>query len=128
MPSSRPTTGIWRIDNARRLHDFIETDGRTMPEPTAMERFTIVPIEGDSYEGRQWGYHVLVDGLPYLRATTGGTGSCWNFSRYEVNASDGEWVRQDEGDWHICELDDLIGALEALKASPAHRENVQRWQ
>jgi hypothetical protein len=64
---------------------------------------------------------ILKDGSPYLGCWPGGTGPCWNI-RVVENSQEG----YDE-QIHVCELDELIGALQALRASAAHQENVKRW-
>lgn len=85
--------------------------------PAKAERLSIEPNPGENYEGRQWGYTIMLDGRPYLRVTTGGTGSCWNLMDPE----------DEDDELHICELDDLIAALQFLRDSEAHKEHVKRW-
>ena len=81
--------------------------------------FRVVPLKGKSYEGRQFGYVIEQDGLPAWYVSTGGTGSCWNIR--EVDDEGGDLM-------HVCELDELIGALEALRESDANKEHVARWE
>jgi hypothetical protein len=85
-----------------------------------MATYTIEPVAGCDYEGRQWGYRVLLDGHPYMECSTGGTGPCWNFT---LELEDEDAILE-----HVCDLDELIGALTALRDSDAHRENVERWK
>jgi hypothetical protein len=86
--------------------------------------YEVVPVPGENYEGRQWGYRILQDGVPFLDCHTGGTGPCWNISEPPEH-----YPGDDPGDpLHICELDEMIAALTALRDSGAHRENVERWE
>jgi hypothetical protein len=83
----------------------------------------IVPIEGQNHEGRQWGWRILKDGEPLFDCTTGGTGDCWN-----VGEPPELCAGEEPGDkLHICDLDEAIGALRALRDSEAHRQNVEQW-
>jgi hypothetical protein len=86
--------------------------------------FTVEPIDGENSEGWQWGWMVRRDGEDVLQCDSGGTGPCWN-----LNALDGENHFGPLGDikGHVCELDDLIDALVALRDSNAHQDNVARW-
>ena len=84
-----------------------------------MSDYSVEPIEGQSYAGRQWGWMVLKDGEPFLECSTGGTGPCWNV---DTELSDVDSVAM-----HVCELDDLIAALQVLRESDAYRANVARW-
>lgn len=86
-------------------------------------RFTLRPIEGDSYKGEQWGYMIELDGHDFLRASMGGTGDCWNIQETSPTFVGGEMVYED---FHICDLDDFIAALEALRDSDAHKANIER--
>lgn len=88
--------------------------------------YTIEPVEGESYEGRQWGYVVKRDGEPILRATTGGTGACWNIEE-AVPTTVGADGEMEADEFHVCDLNEFIAALEALRDSEAHRLNVERW-
>jgi len=63
---------------------------------------------------------VTVKGAPFLQAWPGGTGPCWNFAMFE-NGEPGE------ENFHVCELDEMIDALVALRDSAANRANVERW-
>ena len=63
-------------------------------------------------------WRVLKDGVPFLEFLPGGTGPCWNMR--EANDPDGNYV-------HLCEIDEAIGALTALRESSAYRENIARW-
>lgn len=85
--------------------------------------WSIEPIEGESYHGRQYGYRILKDGRPMFDAYTGGTGPCWNLDDAEE--------RQDEFDdiipLHVCDLSEMIEALAFLRASEAHKKNEERW-
>jgi hypothetical protein len=83
--------------------------------------FEIKPVEGENYEGRQWGYTIERDGRAVLHATTGGTGECWNVEAAE-DATDNDVVPI-----HVCDLNDFIGALQALQGSEAHAAHVARW-
>jgi hypothetical protein len=83
--------------------------------------FEIKPVEGEAYEGRQWGYMVECDGQPILHATTGGTGDCWNIEAAD-DADDNDVIPM-----HVCDLNGFISALEALRDSRAHAEHVARW-
>jgi hypothetical protein len=85
--------------------------------------FEIVPIPGQAYEGRQWGWRILKDGRPFLDCFTGGTGSCWNLA----DAEPSPWEESGES-LHVCDLDELIAALSVLRGSEAHRANVERWE
>ena len=85
--------------------------------------FTVEPVEGENYEGRQWGWHVVLDGRPVLDCSTGGTGPCWNIDCLQTTSVD----PSDDVPMHVCDLDELISALTALRDSEAHAENVQRW-
>lgn len=86
-----------------------------------MANYDVVPIDGQEYEGRQWGWRVLKDGVPMFDCSTGGTGPCWNVGETEP--------KRDEGDvpLHICDLDDAIDALVALRDSEANKQSVARW-
>lgn len=84
-----------------------------------MSEFTITPVEGESYEGHQWGYEIKLAGFTFARAWTGGTGPCWNI---DLEPNDDE-----EQPIHVCDLDELIAALQALRESDAYRENEERW-
>lgn len=69
------------------------------------------------------GVCILKDGVPFIDCSPGGTGPCWNID-------DAEERNQNPGTvipLHICDLDELIGALLFLKRSQAHKENVARW-
>lgn len=85
--------------------------------------YTVEPIEGQAYEGRQIGYVVMRDGERVFECSTGGTGACWNIRQ---NAEDDEPYLPTI-DVHVCDLDDLIGALTALRDSEANRLHVERW-
>ena len=79
--------------------------------------YTVAPIEGQSYHGRQWGWRVLRNGFPFVQAVTGGSGPCWNIGEDDNEANL----------MHVCDLDDLIAALIALRNSDADRLNTERW-
>lgn len=81
--------------------------------------FAIVPVEGESYEGRQWGYLVTASGEPYLHVTTGGTGTCWN-----VGLLDGE---PESEPLHVCDLEKFVAALTGLLCSGEHAAHCARW-
>lgn len=89
-----------------------------------MTRFQIAPVEGKRHKDRQWGWRVLQDGVPFLDCTWGGTGPCWNIGR----AARFEGDQAETEPMHICELDDLIAALAALRESDAYRLNEEQWQ
>jgi hypothetical protein len=59
-------------------------------------------------------------GNPFLRASPGGTGPCWN-------VGDPEDDEREACPFHACELDELIDALTALRQSDAYRLNLERW-
>lgn len=86
-----------------------------------MATYEIVPIKGKGYEGRQWGWKILQDGVPMLDCFTGGTGPCWNIGEPAESADVGDVPL------HVCELDDMIDALVALRESEANKQNVARW-
>jgi hypothetical protein len=81
--------------------------------------FSIEPVEDQNYEGRQWGYRILRDGVEFLRATAGGTGACWNIGDL---GGDPDMVAT-----HICDLDEWIAALTALRNSAANAIHRERW-
>jgi len=85
------------------------------------KQFRIVPVEGESHEGRQWGYEIH-DEYDHVVATcsTGGTGACWNIDFYPEE--------QEAESVHVCELDDLIDMLVTLRDSKAHADHVARWE
>lgn len=91
----------------------------------AQDRFTIEARTGENYKGRQYGYRIFMDGKPFIDCSTGGTGACWSIDDAEPD------MAEPEGGTivplHVCDLDDLIGALVTLKQSGAHEENVNRW-
>lgn len=64
------------------------------------------------------GWLVTLGGEPYLHAVDGGTGPCWNIREAGDEGADR---------LHVCDLDDLISALTALRDSDAHKQNVERW-
>ena len=70
-------------------------------------------------EPHENGWLISLKGEPYLYAYPGSTGPCWHIREADDEGADF---------LHVCELDDLIAALQALKASDAHRVNVERWQ
>lgn len=79
----------------------------------------IEPIEGQCHEGRQWGWRIRA-GVSEFRAVTGGTGTCWNIGQDDLDGAPTAMM-------HVCELDDLIEALVALRDSDAHRDHLVRW-
>ena len=83
--------------------------------------FEVKPVAGEDYEGRQWGFVIERDGNPVWHVTTGSTGICWNLE------DNGDRADNTIVPLHICDLDGLIEALEALRDSQAHADNVQRW-
>jgi hypothetical protein len=93
-----------------------------MAEPT---EFEVVPIPGQDYEGRQWGYLITKDGMPEFEVHTGGTGPCWNIDNAPGPMDDDAPTIVP---MHMCDLDETIAALEALRDSEAHRQNVKRWE
>jgi hypothetical protein len=72
----------------------------------------------ESADDRRWSYVIKLNDRDFLQAHTGGTGPCWNVK--EADDEDAFYL-------HICELDEMIGALQALRDSEAHRLNVERW-
>lgn len=86
-------------------------------------QFDIRPIEGKSYEGRQYGWCIYKDDLPYIDVSMGGTGPCWNLDDADGRGENPGTVCP----LHICELDELIGALEHLRDSDVHKANVDQW-
>jgi hypothetical protein len=91
--------------------------------------YKVKPVEGQDYEGRQWGYQIWClpddsdqhsfEPFPEWNVQTGGTGPCWNISQ----------VGDDEGaPMHVCSLEDLIAALEALRDSEADAAHRKRWE
>jgi hypothetical protein len=99
-------------------------DGRyDSPMAAADDEFEIRPVADENYEGRQWGYEIVKDGEVVFTATTGGTGPCWNLGEDPRSYAD----PTDAGSMHICDLDEAIAALKALRDSAAHRQNVARW-
>ncbi len=87
-----------------------------MAEPS---EFEVLPIPGKNYEGRQWGYEIVKGGETLFEVTTGGTGTCWN-----IDSDPGDL---DATPLHVCDLDEAIAALRALRDSEAHRLHVERW-
>jgi len=69
-----------------------------------------------------WRYVVAEHGMPILECSRGGTGDCWNIEKFGWNELEYEPVT-----WHICDLDDFISALVALRESKAHKRNVAYW-
>jgi hypothetical protein len=86
--------------------------------------YEIVPIEGESVEGRQYGWRILKDGVPYLDCTTGGTSACWNIDDADVGPGEEQAVTP----LHICDIDEMIGALVALRDSEVNAQHVARWE
>ena len=84
-----------------------------------MANYDVVPIDGQEYEGRQWGWRVLKDGVPVFDCSTGGTGPYWNIA--DIGEPDESFPL------HICDLDDAIDALVALRDSEANKQSVARW-
>lgn len=80
----------------------------------------IIPNEGESYEGRQYGWMIMLNGTPYARAWTGGTGACWNVLFNPEDEDDAVAV-------HFCELDEAISALTALRDSSMNAAHRKRW-
>lgn len=62
---------------------------------------------------------IVVDGVERYECSPGGTGPCWNIRETEDEAND-FYI-------HVCDLDDFMAALKALRDSDAHRANVERW-
>lgn len=89
-------------------------------------RFTIDPIPEDNHEGRQYGYMIRMDGIAWLRCSTGGTGPCWNIEEAAYSVM-GEDEPEPAIDLHVCDLDEMIDALTILRDSDAHKANVERW-
>lgn len=86
------------------------------------ERVVVIqPAESQDYEGRQWGWDIYVNGELLWNVTTGGTGPCWNIVEADVPEDERFYL-------HVCDLDDLIAALTALRDSDEHRANVARWE
>ena len=85
------------------------------------ERYEVKPVEGESFQGRQWGYVIERDGEELWHVVTGATGACWNVEdRLTVVETDPEVL-------HVCDLDELIAALQALRSSDAHKQLVAEW-
>lgn len=85
--------------------------------------YKVVPVEGEctepEYGSRQYGWMVIdPSGIEVLHCVEGGTGECWNI---------GDPQHPEDSLLHVCELDDLIAALQALKGSEAHRLHVEYW-
>lgn len=91
--------------------------------------YSIEPIEGQDSQGRHWGYRILKDGVPYIECVTGATGACWNIDDYDCTTHGIAVNTEKETIYplHVCDLDDLIGALVYLKRSDVHKEQVERW-
>ena len=87
--------------------------------------FTLTPIPDKQYEGRQYGWHILRDRQPYLDVSTGGTGACWNIDHPKTPES--MFAEVGIIGVHLCDLEEFIAALEALRDSEAHRDHVERW-
>jgi len=84
--------------------------------------YKVVPIEGQNVDGRQYGWQIQADGLGIFDCFQGSTGACWNLSNTP------SYNDEDPDDpIHICDLDEAIQALEALRDSDAHKQNVERW-
>jgi hypothetical protein len=81
--------------------------------------YSVEPAAGKRYKNRQWGYRITRDGETILHADTGGTGPCWNLLMHGG-------FEEDET-MHVCDLDELIAALTALRDSDANAEHVKRW-
>jgi hypothetical protein len=83
----------------------------------------IRPVPDQNYEGRQWGYELVLESGTKFPVHTGGTGACWN-----IGEDPAAYADPDEADTiHVCELDELIAALQALRQSDVYRENYERW-
>lgn len=94
-----------------------------------MSGFVVEPADGENYEGRQWGWVITQDGHRCYGASQGGTGPCWNVTSYQTYNVTAERDTGDPYDQiHICDLEAFIEALEALRDSPAHVANVERWE
>jgi hypothetical protein len=79
----------------------------------------IVPIEGENYEGRQWGYMIQDDsGFNLWRVWTGGTGPCWNIAPAD---------EMNDHPLHVCNLSQFVEAITALRDSEANAANEARW-
>ena len=78
-----------------------------------MSEYRVEPVEGQDYDGRQWGYRMVGPRWTY-EAHTGGTGACWN-------------VGIDDDRVHVCDLDSFIEALVALRDSQANADHKARW-
>lgn len=86
-----------------------------------MSRFSIIPVESENHEGRQWGYTIEDErGETIARCWTGGTGPCWNVL---FGSQD-----EDETAVHFCEIDDAIEMLIALRDSQANAQNKAQWE
>lgn len=77
----------------------------------------------ENYEGRQWGYELVLESGTKFRVWMGGTGACWNIGEDPATLSDPD----DAGNIHVCDLDELIAALKALRESDIYRANYERW-
>lgn len=77
-----------------------------------MSEFAVEPVAGESYEIRK-------DGQRLFRCWMGGTGRCWNI--------DFDPADEEEPAVHVCDLDEMIAALQALRESDVYRENEERW-
>jgi hypothetical protein len=105
---------------ARAPHRSTE-DERDEATTGGHSSFSVVPIDGQEYKGRQWGWLIQADGHPFLEAVAGGTGACWNLS--EVTEEPDAYPSR----MHVCDLDELIAALVTLRNSEAHASLVERW-
>jgi hypothetical protein len=87
--------------------------------------FEIVPDPDKGHGGHQSGWLILKDGIPLFECTAGDTGPCWNIDNASTpfDATDDRTVIP----MHLCDLDEAIAALTALRDSEAHRLNEQRW-
>lgn len=89
-----------------------------------MAEIRIEPNPEENYKGRQWGYTLVCASGTKFPVHTGGTGPCWN-----IGEDPAAYDHPDEAETlHVCDLDEFIEALQALRASDAYRENVERWK
>jgi hypothetical protein len=93
-------------------------------------KYEVRSAPGEDYEGRQYGYQIwrlptddeTFPPYPEWTATTGSTGPCWNIDSYDPMNQD-----DDGTPLHVCDLDDLIEALQALASSDADHKHQERW-
>jgi hypothetical protein len=94
-------------------------------EPDNMTRFEVVPDLGKRHRANRPDWLILKDGVPLFQCSTGDTGPCWNIDNASTPLDDGD--DRTAVPMHLCDLDEAIAALTALRDSDAYRLNEERW-